>query len=138
LLKKAVVATVKKTVPLSLWPTILERAYEKYDCMDYYNAKKKNATGLYYLLREGPVLVGRSHIFGSAKMVGLEDENHSDDKDDDDAIAAKGNQTLKRKASNEIIGNKLSDTSNENSAKSSSSPPVLSSSPRPLKCTFRG
>jgi hypothetical protein len=122
----------RKTVPLSLWPTILERAYEKSDCMDYYHAKKKNATGFYYLLREGPVLVGRSHIFGSAETVGLEDENHSDGKDDDDAIAAKGNQTLKRKASNEIIDNKLSDTRNENSAKSSSSPP------RPLKCSFRG
>ena len=51
-----------RPIPLSLWPTILERAYEKsYDIYsedhNYEDSKKeeKDATGMYYLLCEGPV-----------------------------------------------------------------------------------
>jgi len=55
-----------KSIPLSLWPTILEMAHEKsndriYD-KQYYEEKEKNPTGLYYLLREGPVLFGRAEL----------------------------------------------------------------------------
>jgi hypothetical protein len=55
-----------KSIPLSLWPIILERAYEKsnnriYD-KRYYEEKKKNPTGLYYLLREGPLLSGSGEL----------------------------------------------------------------------------
>ncbi|OEU07433.1 hypothetical protein FRACYDRAFT_251238 [Fragilariopsis cylindrus CCMP1102] len=57
----------KAIVPISLWPVILERAYEK-SCDTHDSAwesekektkkKKKSATGIYYLLREvGPALL---------------------------------------------------------------------------------
>lgn len=54
-----------RSIPLSLWPTLLERSYAKsgqngiyqYCCEE--QKLNKNATGLYYLLREGPVLISR-------------------------------------------------------------------------------
>jgi hypothetical protein len=54
-----------RPIPLSLWPTILERAYEKSDKIydDWYSEGEKNATRLYYLLREGPALLGRTELF---------------------------------------------------------------------------
>jgi hypothetical protein len=63
-----VVGNDSRSVPISLWPTILERAYEKshqiYEEPYSKNPtkKEKNATGLYYLLREGPALFGRSEL----------------------------------------------------------------------------
>jgi hypothetical protein len=61
------VAFDDKSIPLSLWPTILKRAYEKsniriYDKRYYEEEKEKNPTGLYFLLREGPVLFGRAEL----------------------------------------------------------------------------
>ena len=45
--------TTKQIKP-ELWPTILERAYEKSDKVN--NERKKCATGIFYLLRNGSVL----------------------------------------------------------------------------------
>ena len=52
-------------IPLSVWPTILERSHNK-SCDIYsgwhrsnMNNIRKNPTGLYYLLRNGPALIGR-------------------------------------------------------------------------------
>ena len=54
-------------LPLSVWPTLLERAGSlrrshpgRYDHGKY----ETNHTGLYYLLRNKPALVGRSHLLG--------------------------------------------------------------------------
>ena len=43
-----------KRIKPELWPTILERAYEKSDKVT--NKRKKCATGVFYLLRNGSVL----------------------------------------------------------------------------------
>ena len=40
----------------------------------YHSGKEKNATGLYYLLREGPVLVGRTELFSGGDAVVENDE----------------------------------------------------------------
>jgi hypothetical protein len=49
------------SLPLSIWPLVLQRAQEKCDkkftCQQSRTSAK--ATGIYYLLREGPALVGR-------------------------------------------------------------------------------
>ena len=46
----------KTIIPLPLWPIILERAYERSSDISHLSSddrkKKKNATGIYYLLRE--------------------------------------------------------------------------------------
>jgi hypothetical protein len=52
-----------RSIPFSLWPTILERAYEKsHQIYEYSKNKEKDATGLYYLLREGPALICRPEL----------------------------------------------------------------------------
>ena len=55
----------KTIIPLPLWPIILERAYERSSDISHLSSddkkKKKNATGIYYLLREvSEVLYQRS------------------------------------------------------------------------------
>jgi len=57
----------RSIVPLSLWPTILVQAYEKSEAVydtpnDSEEIITNNATGIYYLLREGPVLIGRPDL----------------------------------------------------------------------------
>ena len=56
----------RPSLPLSLWPIILERAYKKSGHIHpSWSAKRetKNATGLSYLVREvGPALIGRHCI----------------------------------------------------------------------------
>ena len=55
--------TSRSTVPLSLWPTIIKRAQEKSEEVYYAPTKldtetiTKNATGIYYLLHGGPILM---------------------------------------------------------------------------------
>jgi len=72
-------------LPLSMWPTALRRVYEasghifdkdsdgNVDCClsgrnksDDSVRKKKNATGIYYLIRNGPALIGRTDISRSS------------------------------------------------------------------------
>ncbi|OEU12619.1 hypothetical protein FRACYDRAFT_243872 [Fragilariopsis cylindrus CCMP1102] len=56
----------KAIVPISLWPIILKRAYEKSFDISHpldRNKKTKNATGIYYLLRE----VGPALLFGGRR-----------------------------------------------------------------------
>ena len=64
-----------RSLPLSLWSTILERSYKKSDKQTsqlYFHRKTdiatKNATGLYYLLQNGPALIGRSDLSGVRRM----------------------------------------------------------------------
>ena len=40
----------------------------------YHSGKEKNATGLYYLLREGPALVGRTELFSGGDAAVENDE----------------------------------------------------------------
>jgi hypothetical protein len=88
----------KAVVPISLWPTILERAYEK-SAVDIYNPK--NATGIYYLLREvGPALLLAGQRRTDVCIISKDIVN--DDKDDDDDSGGSGeaktnNKSLKRK-----------------------------------------
>jgi hypothetical protein len=69
-----------RSIPLSLWPKILERAYEKFhqihDDGTYYPNKKqqKDARGMYYLLREGLALIGRPEL-GSGGGGGMIDND---------------------------------------------------------------
>ena len=96
----------KTIVPSSLWPTILERAYEK--SLDIYNPRdrKKNATGIYYLLREvGPALLSGGRRRPNACIV----SKHGGD-----------GVSLKRK---DIIttNERVSETRNNNNKESSSS-----------------
>jgi hypothetical protein len=62
--RNAVAVNDDRPIPISLWPTILERAYENSHQIYEYNSEKKekDATGLYYLLREGPALIGRPEL----------------------------------------------------------------------------
>ena len=46
-----------RSLPLSVWPTILERA-----CSKSPNSYDHRPSGLYYLLRNGPVLFGRPDL----------------------------------------------------------------------------
>jgi hypothetical protein len=53
-----------RPVPLSLWPLILERSYSKSDKMyGAYPQLPKTATGMYYLLRNGPALSYRTNTY---------------------------------------------------------------------------
>ena len=79
------------SIPLSLWPTILERAYEESEYSICYNEIPKNATGLHYLLRNGPALAGRLSFGGNGRLL----LSSSDGNDDDDS--AKENAPKKRK-----------------------------------------
>ena len=49
-----------KTIQPGLWPKILERAYEKSDTIvsgsNTFDGRKKCSTGIFYLLRNGPIL----------------------------------------------------------------------------------
>ena len=51
-------------LPLAIWPEVLDRAQQKcnktYLC--HHCRTRAQATGIYYLLREGPVLVGRGDL----------------------------------------------------------------------------
>jgi len=89
------------SIPLSLWPTILERAYDKSDDSICASEIPKNATGLYYLLRNGPALVGRPSFGGNGRLVSSSDCNDDDDdtdgNDDDDNDNAKEKAPKKRK-----------------------------------------
>ena len=59
-------------IPLSIWPTIIVRAYERsediYDPPELENHfnEKKNPSGLFYLLREGPALAGQCDFSSSS------------------------------------------------------------------------
>jgi hypothetical protein len=133
----------KAVVPISLWPTILERAYEKSSVDIYYNpfinkeAMKKNATGIYYLLREvGPALLLAGQRRTDVCIISKDIVN--DDKDDDDDSGGSGeaktnNKSLKRK--DIIMSNDrftLETRNNKDQASSLSSP-----SPSPSPSTKR-
>ena len=53
-----------RSFPLSVWPTVLERAFNKsnniYEYHSYSDQEAKDPTGLFYLLCNGPVLLGRT------------------------------------------------------------------------------
>jgi hypothetical protein len=52
-------------LPLSIWPTVIQRAQRKIKSMRRstpQKAKGAQATGIYYLLREGPALLGRGAL----------------------------------------------------------------------------
>jgi len=55
-----------RSVPLSLWPTVLyyQGLVQNLAQESIYSCKKRklNATGLYYLLREGPALIDRADL----------------------------------------------------------------------------
>ena len=90
-----------RSVPLSLWPTLLERSYAKsgqdgiyqYCCEE--QKLNENATGLYYLLRAGPALIGRPEL-GSG-TVGYEVADNDASLSNDDKSKKKGKNSLKRK-----------------------------------------
>ena len=90
-----------RAVPLSLWPTLLERSYAKsgqdgiyqYCCEE--QKLNENATGLYYLLRAGPALIGRPEL-GSG-TVGYEVADNDASLSNDDKSKKKGKNSLKRK-----------------------------------------
>ena len=65
-----------RSIPLSVWPTILERAYKKSTNIPF--CVKKNPMGLYFLLREGPALVVRNEL---GSISGLFNDNEDDDVD---------------------------------------------------------
>ena len=49
----------KQPIPICLWPIVLERAFEKSTHVygeDFRHNKRTNPTGLFYLIRNGPVL----------------------------------------------------------------------------------
>lgn len=54
-------------LPLAGWPAVLERSYAKSGEI-YHRRGQKNATGLYYLLREGPALIGRPALGSTVAM----------------------------------------------------------------------
>jgi hypothetical protein len=71
-----------RSLPLSLWSTILERSYKKSDKQTsqiYFKRKNdtttKNATGLFYLLRNGPALIGRSDLSGVRRIMKMNNNN---------------------------------------------------------------
>jgi len=73
-------------LPLSVWPTVLERAYAESHRAGLYlfrgiDSQEKNPTGLYYLLRNGPALVSRSNLLGGSRYNddGQDDENEKKD-----------------------------------------------------------
>ena len=75
-----------RLLPLSLWPTVLERTYRKSGPVYRACSTKKinNATGLNYLVREvGPALIGRSIALraqsGNDTVVDNGDEYDGDD-----------------------------------------------------------
>jgi len=52
-------------LPLSIWPTVLQRAQRKIKSMRRITPQKARgaqATGIYFLLREGPALLGRGAL----------------------------------------------------------------------------
>ena len=63
---------IQMAIPVSLGPTVLERAYEKSDRIYPRESKyrgTKDATGLFYLLREfGPSLVGSTKDTGTSDV----------------------------------------------------------------------
>jgi len=67
------------SIPLSLWPTILVRAHEKSEHSICYDITPKNATGLYYLLRNGPALAGRPSFGGNGELLSSSDGNDDDE-----------------------------------------------------------
>jgi hypothetical protein len=78
-------------VPLSLWPTILERAYKKSDCTNY----AKNATGLNYLVREvGPALICRCIALRAQSNNGGGDEGHGNNNDNNDIKKCKDSTSV--------------------------------------------
>lgn len=59
-----------RSLPLSVWPALLERAFDKSaDIHHGFSFRKEipnNPTGLYYLIREGPALIGRTDLGSNA------------------------------------------------------------------------
>mmetsp|Transcript_5386 Transcript_5386/g.12783 ORF Transcript_5386/g.12783 Transcript_5386/m.12783 type:complete len:453 (-) Transcript_5386:832-2190(-) len=58
----------RNNAPLSIWPKILERAQKVTD-------ERANATGIYYLLREGPVLRNHDPSFSKAALADFTQES---------------------------------------------------------------
>jgi len=83
--RSIVEGSVDRSLPLTVWPIVLERSFGKSGHIyDYYDIKEqKNPTGLYYLLREGPALAGRVELSsdGSGRLL----SSNNDDGNDDDA-----------------------------------------------------
>jgi len=85
-----------RPLPLSVWPIVLERSFEKsgyvkiyYDDYGTIKEEQKHPTGLYYLLRNGPALVGRVGLVsnGTSRLLSsneIDDDGNDDDDDDDD------------------------------------------------------
>jgi len=85
-----------RPLPLSVWPIVLERSFEKsghiYEERNE-NRNLKNPTGLYYLLRNGPALAGRVGLVsdGTGRLlpssdhavVGNDDEYEEEEEEDD-------------------------------------------------------
>jgi len=59
--------TDNRSLSLSVWPIVLERSYSKSSEI-YHRRGRKNATGLYYLLRDGPALIGRPELTSITAM----------------------------------------------------------------------
>jgi len=54
----------RSRIPLLVWPTVLEWAYEKSADIYRYGMGEKSTTELYHLLRDGPALIGRPGLGG--------------------------------------------------------------------------
>ena len=63
--RSIVESRVDRSFPLSVWPIVLERSFKNSGHIYVFHSdlrERKNHTGLYYLLRDGPALAGRLGI----------------------------------------------------------------------------
>ena len=65
------------SLPLSIWPKILKLSYQVSKDMywSHEGTEKTNATGLYYLLREGSALIGRSNLGSPSATLSCENND---------------------------------------------------------------
>ena len=87
-----------KPLPLSMWPYLLERAFETSDRIGGYETTN-DPTGLHYLLCNGPALSSRTGFGGVTTS--LFSSSSSNDDDDDDANGKNPNQ---RKLTDDVKG----------------------------------
>ena len=97
---------IRKTVPLSLWPTILERAYKKsghvYSSSSY-ERNVKSILGLHYLIHEViPSLISQSFLASNNEQV------------DDDDDAEKNNLSKRKVVVNESSGSNTASKTDNN------------------------